>query len=259
VVVITGAARGMGRAYADAFLARGDRVVGLDRAWDAAPLEGALMLRCDVTNPIDVTVARDRTLERFGTVDVLINNAAMRQRDLYPPHGAAAVLETRDEHWQRMFDVNVLGVVRMIRAFVRPMLEQRRGSIVNIGSSGSVGVQVAEGVWAGGNPGFRNQPYAASKAALTNLSFFLADELYPSNVAVNVVFPAGTRTTGSDEMVAGRAALGIRVARLLRPEHVVPLVLYLATQDASGATGQAFDAVTWNQTHGYGGPEAWTA
>jgi NAD(P)-dependent dehydrogenase (short-subunit alcohol dehydrogenase family) len=91
------------------------------------------------------------------------------------------------------------------------------------------------------------------------MSFFLADELRSSNVAVNVVFPAATRTTGSDEMVAGRAAFGIRVARLLRPEHVVPLVLYLATQDARGETGQAFDAVRWNQTHGYGGPDAWTA
>jgi NAD(P)-dependent dehydrogenase (short-subunit alcohol dehydrogenase family) len=249
----------MGRAYADAFIARGARVAALDRAWDTAPLEGALVLRCDVTNPIDVMVARDRTLERFQTIDVLINNAAMRQRDLFPPHGAAAVLDTTHEQWQRMFDVNVFGVLRLIREFAPAMIAQQRGSIVNIASSGSVGVKVAEGVWAGRNPGFRNQPYDASKAALTNMSFFLADELRPANVAVNAVFPAATRTTGSDEMVAGRAALGIRVSRLLRPEHVVPLVLHLAAQDASGDTGQAFDAVRWNQARGFGGPEAWTA
>ncbi len=68
-----------------------------------------------------------------------------------------------------------------------------RGSIVNISSSGSVGRPHADepGVWHGRNPAFRNQPYDASKAALTNMSFYLADELKPRNVAVNVVFPGG--------------------------------------------------------------------
>jgi NAD(P)-dependent dehydrogenase (short-subunit alcohol dehydrogenase family) len=120
-------------------------------------------------------------------------------------------------------------------------------------------VKVAEGVWTGRNPAFRNEPYDASKAALTNMSFFLAEELRPHNIAVNVVFPGGTRTTGSDEMVAGRAALGIRVGALLRPEHVVPLVLHLAQQDATGETGKAFDAVQWNLEHGFGGPDQWRA
>jgi 1,1a-dihydroxy-1-hydro-9-fluorenone dehydrogenase len=160
-----------------------------------------------------------------------------------------------------MFDVNVFGVLNVIRQFVRPMLEQRRGSIINISSGGSVGraLDTEAGTWVGRNPAFRNQPYEASKAALTNMSFSLAEELKPSNIAVNVVFPAGTRTTGSDEMVAGRSALGIRVAPLLRPEHVVPLVVHLAGQDASGVTGQAIDAVAWNQRHGFGGAEHWRA
>jgi hypothetical protein len=79
------------------------------------------------------------------------------------------------------------------------------------------------------------------------------------NIAVNVVFPAGTRTTGSDEMVAGRAAQGMRVAPLLRPEHVVPLVVHLAVQDAAGLTGKAIDAVAWNAAHGFGGVEQWLA
>jgi NAD(P)-dependent dehydrogenase (short-subunit alcohol dehydrogenase family) len=105
----------------------------------------------------------------------------------------------------------------------------------------------------------RNQPYDASKAALTNLSFYLAEELRPHNVAVNVVFPAGTRTTGSDEMVAGRLAQGQHVGALLRPEHVVPLVLHLAQQDASGETGKAFDAVAWNAANGHGARAAWLA
>jgi 1,1a-dihydroxy-1-hydro-9-fluorenone dehydrogenase len=258
VVVITGAARGMGRAYAHAFLERGARVVGIDRAWDAALPDG-LTLTTDVTSTSAIAHAFEQTMAKFGTVDVLINNAAMRQRDLYPPHGAAAVLDTHDTDWQRMFDANVFGVLKVIRQFVQPMLEKRRGSIVIVSSGGSVGQAVEAGVWAGRNPAFRNQPYDASKAALTNMSFSLADELKPHNVAVNVVFPGGTRTTGSDEMVAGRQALGIRVGALLRTEHVVPLVLHLASQDASGDTGKAFDAVQWNLSHGHGGADAWLA
>lgn len=272
VIVITGAARGMGRAYVEAFLERGARVVGLDRAWDAgthesltlscdvtnrADAEACLRLSCDVTNPADVAEAYTQTVEQFGTVDVLVNNAAMRQRDLFPPHGAGAVLDGDGDQWRQMFESNVFGVLNVIRQFVQPMLAQRRGSIVNISSNGSVTRADGDGVWTGLHPGFRNQPYDASKAALTNLSFYLAEELRPDNVAVNVVFPAGTRTTGSDEMVAGRAALGIRVAALLKPEHVVPLVLHLASQDASGDTGKAFDAVQWNVLHGFGGADRW--
>ncbi|MDQ3809158.1 MAG: SDR family oxidoreductase [Chloroflexota bacterium] len=258
VVVITGAARGMGQAYAAAFTARGASVVGLDRAWDELPT-GVLALTCDLTRSTDVAQACQATLDRFGRVDVLIANAALRQRDLYPPHGASAVLETTDEDWRRMFEVNVLGVLGVIRQFVRPMLEQRRGSIITISSGGSVAQAAETGAWVGRNPAFRNQPYEASKAALTSMSFSLAAELQPSNVAVNVVFPAGTRTTGSDEMVAGRDQLGIRVAPLLRPEHVVPVVLYLAAQDGAGVTGQAIDAVQWNAQNGFGAADRWLA
>jgi 1,1a-dihydroxy-1-hydro-9-fluorenone dehydrogenase len=139
------------------------------------------------------------------------------------------------------------------------MLAQRRGSIVNIASGGAVGVKLADGIWTGRNPAFRNEPYDASKAALTNMSFFLAEELRAHNIAVNAVFPGGTRTTGSDAMVAGRRALGVSVPTLLRPEHVVPLVRHLASQDATGETGKAFDAVQWNIDHGLGGADQWRA
>ena len=261
MVVITGAARGMGHAYAEAFATHGARVVGLERSWPAPPPRDVLARTCDVTSEPDIAAAFRATLQQFGRIDVLINNAAMRQRDLYPPHGAAAVLETSQLDWQRMFDVNVFGVLNVIRHFVPAMIDQRRGSIINISSGGSVGraSEAEAGTWMGRNPGFRNQPYDASKAALTNMSFYLAEELKPHNIAVNVVFPAGTRTTGSDEMVAGRAAQGIRVAPLLRPEHVVPLALHLAGQDATGVTGRAIDAVVWNAAHGFGGADQWLA
>src|SRR5918997_1991747 len=99
VVVISGAARGMGRAYADAFVARGANVVGLDRAWDAQAMD-LLALTCDVARPDEIARACHATLDRFGRVDVLVANAALRQRDLYPPHGASAVLDTGDDDWR---------------------------------------------------------------------------------------------------------------------------------------------------------------
>ena len=197
VVVVSGAARGMGRAYVSAFAEQGARIAALDRSWsDVESLPpGALAVTCDVTRAADVERACALVQERFGAVDVLINNAAMRQRDLFPPHGASTVLDASDADWQSMLETNVVGVLRLTRGMAQPMLRQRRGSIVNISSRGSVTTSVADGVWGSAGGLARNQPYDASKAALTNLSFYLAEELRPHNIAVNVVFPAGTRTT----------------------------------------------------------------
>src|SRR5690348_11703996 len=101
----------MGAAYVEAFSAEGAHLVGLERSWPAPSPSNVLALTCDVTRTQDIAHAYELTLEQFGRVDVLINNAAMRQRDLYPPHGAAAVLQTSDEDWRRMFDVNLFGVL----------------------------------------------------------------------------------------------------------------------------------------------------
>jgi NAD(P)-dependent dehydrogenase (short-subunit alcohol dehydrogenase family) len=263
--VITGAARGMGRAYLRAFLQAGARVVAADLSWEAEePLlaelnasQTALPLTMDVRDTEQVRAAFQATLDRFGTVDVLINNAAMRQRDLFPPAGAARVLNIELEQWQRMLDVNVLGTLRVTRCFVQPMLDKRRGSVVNVSSPGCLTAQADNGTWVRWRPTELNQPYDASKAALTNLTFSLADEVRSHNVAVNVVLPLGTRTTGSDEMYAGRKSLGLAVGAPHVPEHVVPLVLFLATSDATGETGKVFNALEWNAAHGFGGSDTW--
>jgi len=269
VVVITGAARGMGREYVRGFLREGAKVVALDVSWApsgvsnddedfAAEVSGnddALVLITDLTIDTQVKRACEATLQRFGTVDVLINNAGLRQRNLYPPSGAMTVLETEVGDWQRMIDTHVYGALRTIRALAPTMIEKRRGSIINVGSGGSLGQ----------NPATREQPYKAAKAALISLSMYLAHELKPSNVAVNVLLPGGTRSTGSDEQQAGRNALreslaegemswtGLRV----NADHVVPLALHLAEQDASTLTGEILAAMTWNQDHGLGGIETW--
>jgi NAD(P)-dependent dehydrogenase (short-subunit alcohol dehydrogenase family) len=263
VVVITGAARGLGRAAAEQFLASGARVVALDRSWDgAAPaaLEStgqALVITADITDPGSVAASRRQALARFGRVDVLVNNAACRQRHLFPPHGLASVLETTDEDWHAMLGVNVLGTLTVTRSFVAPMIERGRGSVIVVGTGGSILQPVAPGIWRGRNTGSRNEPYDASKAALCNMSLYLAEELRDQGVAVNVVFPAATHTTGSSEIAAARRRLGLQEPPYLRPEHLSPILLHLAGQTSAGETGLVIDAVQWNRDHGLGDADAW--
>lgn len=265
VVVVTGAARGIGRAVADRFLQEGARVVAVDRSWAgeeelgerlAAAGRGAVET-VDITDASLVRACRDRTLERFGRVDFLVNNAARRQRDLYPPEGIVSVLETTDGDWEAMLGTNLVGTLDVIRAFVEPMIAQRSGGIANVGTRGSIMLPVGPGVWRHSHPQFRNQPYDASKAALCSVSMYLAEELREHGVAVNVVFPGPTFTTGSEEVVLARRAAGIDARPFLRAEHLAPLLLHLAGQRGAGETGLAIDAVQWNTDNGHGDPSRW--
>ncbi|HEX9880649.1 MAG TPA: SDR family oxidoreductase [Candidatus Binatia bacterium] len=266
VAVITGGARGMGRAYVRGFLAEGAKVVATDRSWAgedvfknelAAHGSDVLTAEMDVTRDDQIDRTYQAALDRFGTVDILINNAAMRQRDLFPPAGRVTTLETKDSDWERLFAVNLFGVLKVIRRFIRPMIEKRRGSIVNVVSSGILHFSRGGGYMAL-RPNSREMPYMSSKAALATLSFYLADEVKEHNVAVNVVIPGHARTTGFDEQNRARLAAGANPGRQpVVPEHMVPLVTYLASQDGSGVTGRMFDAMVWNMEHGLGGEEQW--
>lgn len=266
VVVITGAARGLGRAYTEGFLKEGARVVATDLSWKGA--EGfragldanrdALTGEMDIRDESQIESVYKATLDRFGTVDVLINNAGMRQRDLFPPTGRVTTLEAKPADFERLYAVNVFGTLKVTQCFIRPMIEQRRGSIIAVASSGAALDSDGTGVWTALRPNSREQPYMSSKAALLNMSLYLADEVREYNIAVNVIFPGHTRTTGSDEQEAARRISGRGPGPIpLEPEHAVPIMLYLARQDASGETGKVFNTVQWNETHGYGGPEVW--
>lgn len=277
VVVITGAARGMGRAYVQGFLEQGAKVAALDVSWVPTGLSGdrddafarqldgrddVIKLTCDVTDAEQIRDAYEATIGKFGTVDTLINNASLRQVNLFPDVNVITILETKDSDFEKMFAVSFFGCLKMIRAFIEPMIEKRQGSIINVSSNGGVTVPQEDGIWTLNRPGSREQPYQSAKAALTCLSGYLADEVKPHNVAVNTIFPAGSRTTGWEERQAVRAAASGRPVQLgggIRPEHVVRLALWLADQDVEhGVTGQIFDAMKWNQRQGLGGPEAWS-
>ena len=261
VVLITGASRGIGRELTRGFLKEGARVIGTARTWQPTGLSGdetadflaelannpnAMPENMDVTSDDQVERVYKAAMARFGTIDVIINNAAVRARDLYPPTGTTRIIDTTVQDWLRMFDTNVFGSFRVVKQFVQPMLAQRRGSIIVLGSEGRGGV-TQEG------------PYQPSKAAQIEMTRFLAHELKPYNIAANVLMPGFTRTTGSDEQMAARVAPNAPapLLRRLRPEAAVPLALFLAGEDAGGVTGESINALRWHEEHGLGGFETW--
>jgi NAD(P)-dependent dehydrogenase (short-subunit alcohol dehydrogenase family) len=280
VVVITGAARGMGREMARAFLKEGARLVATDLSWVPtgvsnddydfrAELEGdenVLVATMDITLQSHVDAVYNKTMQRFGTVDVLICNGGTRQRDLYlDEHGSIGMLDTDVSEWEHMFSTHVFGNLRVIKKFVQPMVEKKSGSIMTVASS-----QVLQAHAAGqGEDNFyglsREGAYQPAKLAMCSMTTYLAKELKSSNIACNVLLPGHTATTGSDEQERTRHEINRRLGRAqsnftprrMRADNVVPLALYLAEQDASGVTGQWLSAVAYNETQGLGGFETW--
>jgi 2-hydroxycyclohexanecarboxyl-CoA dehydrogenase len=266
IVLVTGAARGIGRALMNGFLHEGAAVIAVDR--DLGGLEPfgepdprrVLTIAADITDSDGIAAARDAALDRFGRVDVVISNAALRQRSLFAPTGLSTVLAASDADWRAMFEVNVLGTLTVIRGFVPLLIEAGGGSIIAVGTIGAMTRTVAPGVWLASRSAGLNQPYEASKSALASMVLSLAEELRDHDIAANVLIPGPTMTTGSAEMAAARAATGFVNPPYLRPDHIVPAALHLAAQrGATGRTASAIDAVTWNEQHGLGGPELWHA
>ena len=182
--VLTGAGSGIGRAMALALAARGARVAASDvdaaRADETAELVEAaggqaLGMRVDVAHQRDLEALRDRCVERFGRVDVVVNNVGVLAM------GAPEALPL--EAWQRVLDLNLLSVARSNAVFLPLLLEQGRGHVVNTSS--------ASGLLA---YGFDRLPYVASKHAVVGVSEALAIYLGPKGIGVTCVCPSGVLT-----------------------------------------------------------------
>ncbi|BCW37673.1 short-chain dehydrogenase/reductase [Arthrobacter sp. StoSoilA2] len=178
--LITGCSTGLGRALAQAVLARGDNAVVTAR--DVSKLQDlatefpttALAVALDVTEQSQIEAAMKEAEERFGAVDVLVNNAGYGYR--------AAIEEGDDGDVRALFDTNVFGPVAMIKAVLPRMRSRRSGAIVNISS---IGARICP-------PG--SGYYSATKAALEGLSGSLQKELKPLGISVTVVEPGAFRT-----------------------------------------------------------------
>jgi NAD(P)-dependent dehydrogenase (short-subunit alcohol dehydrogenase family) len=181
VAVITGAGSGIGRAVAHSLAGRGSRVVVTDIDGDRASLvAGELGGRgvaapCDVTQLGDLEAVRDLALERFGRVDLVMNNVGVL--------AVGPVEEIPLGAWERIIDINVMGVVRSNLVFLPGLLQQGSGHIVNTAST------------AGLLPyGFDRLPYTTTKHAVVGLSESLALYLRPKGIGVSCLCPAGVAT-----------------------------------------------------------------
>ena len=184
---ITGASRGLGRSLATAVLDRGDNAVLGARSTDALhDLAGqhpqtAMIAAVDVTDDAQVAGAVRAAEDRFGRIDVLVNNAGYGYR--------AAVEEGEDEQIRAVFDTNVFGPVRLIKAVLPGMRQRRSGAIVNISSIGARACAPGSGY------------YSATKAALEGLSGSLQKELEPLGISVTIVEPGAFRTDFSGSSI----------------------------------------------------------
>lgn len=264
VAVITGGARGIGQCIGETLIRAGVKVVAADKLWGGAEefrkhLEnnGGLAVEVDITDDAQLDAAYTAVMERFGTVDILFNNAALVSETLFHPVGHRKTLETTDQDWESMFRVNVFGTLKVIRRFIKPMQEQKRGSIINVVSSGLLTSSTGGGYYSM-RPWTVEMPYQATKAAVAALGFYLAEEVREDGIAVNAFMPGHTRASWFD--TTARAFNDMGIVYFMRPvmsEHVAPISLFLASQDARGTSGRLYQVPEWNFDHGYGDYSAW--
>ena len=232
VVLITGALTGIGRATALAFAKEGAHVVVSGRRDEEGKKlvsemrklgAEAEFIRADVRHDEEVRKLIDKTVERFGHLDVAVNNAGTE--------GAPGpVTEQTAESFAATFDTNVLGTLLSMKHELRVMLPQRSGSIVNVSSAyGSVGAAGAS-------------VYVASKHAVEGMTKSAALEVAGTGVRVNVVAPGTTDTgmltrfTNTDENKAALVST-VPVKRLARPEEIAHVITFVASANASYMTG----------------------
>jgi NAD(P)-dependent dehydrogenase (short-subunit alcohol dehydrogenase family) len=236
VAVVTGGTRGLGAGFAAALADAGASVMLVARDVEQgatarqALVDGgatAEFLAADVTKPEDVTRMLESTLDRFGRVDILINNAGACIH--------APALDVTDHEWRQIMDVNLDAVWRCARTFGRHFVEQRSGVIVNIGSISALIVNRPQ--W---------QPaYNASKAAVHHLTRSLAAEWGPYGVRVNALAPGYIKTDMSpvDEPRFRRHWIeDVPMLRYGTVEELAPAVLFLASDASSFVTGSVLVA-----------------
>jgi NAD(P)-dependent dehydrogenase (short-subunit alcohol dehydrogenase family) len=239
VAIVTGGGRGIGRAIAQAYLQEDAEVVVI-AAREKAEIEGlveeaapekALAILADVTDPEDCERVVTGTVERFGKVDVLVNNAGRGMKDVSPEFltEPPRFWETDPEVWKMIVDINVNGPFFMGQGVVPRMLETGGGSIVNV--SINYGPMKRRGF----------SPYGPSKAALESESIIWAQDLEGTGIRLNALLPGGATETGmmplglSEEMRS----------RLLRPGIVAGPAIYRASEDSSHLTGHRLVATAW--------------
>ena len=240
--LITGAARGIGLAFAKAYVSEGARVsiadIEIDRARDAAAEMGqkAIAVEMDVTRQDSIEAAVSKTVEAFGQIDILINNAAL--------FTAAPLVEIERQDYQRVFDVNVAGTLFTMQAVARHMIERGiKGRIINMASQA----------------GRRGEPlvavYCATKAAVISLTQSAGLNLIEHGINVNAIAPGvvdGEHWDGVDAFFARyegkkpgqkkkEVGAAVPYGRMGTPEDLTGMAVFLASDEAEYIVAQCYN------------------
>jgi len=253
VAIVTGAGRGIGRATALALANEGAAVMAVSRTPEeieqtAAAMRGrgqpVLGLAADVSEPLAVERLVTRTVETFGGVHVLVNNAAV-----LGPIGP--LVDNDPAAWIQTILINLVGPFLCSREVLPYMIRQRSGKIVNLSGGGAAA------------PRRRFSAYAASKAALVRLTETLAEEVRHQNIQVNAIAPGAVNTRMLDQVLAaGDLAGDLALAEARRqlksggtvPELAAALVVFLASEESGSLTGKLISAPhddweSWGSEH----------
>lgn len=230
-VLVTGASRGIGREIALEMARQGANVAVNYSGSEAKANEtvdeikamgrDAFAVQCDVSNPESVGTMVKETIDRFGKLDVLVNNAGVTKDNL--------LMRMKEEEWDDVININLKGVFLCTKAVTRQMMKQRQGRIINIASI--VGVS--------GNPGQAN--YVAAKAGVIGFTKTAAKELASRNITVNAIAPGFITTDMTDKLseeVKTEMLKQIPLARFGEPKDIANLTIFLASDDSAYMTGQ---------------------
>jgi len=229
VVLVTGAAQGIGREIALSFAREKAKVVLFDLQEEKlasvqkelSSYSEIVYFAVDVTDLPKVEEAVNKIIDKFSRIDILVNNAGITRDNL--------ILRLKEEDWDKVIAINLKGVFNCSKAVARFMLKQRAGKIVNISSV--IGIM--------GNAGQTN--YGASKAGIIGFTKSLAKELGPRGICVNAVAPGYIRTAMTDKLpeeVKKKMLAMIPLGRFGKPEDIAAAVLFLASEASSYITGK---------------------
>jgi 3-oxoacyl-[acyl-carrier protein] reductase len=239
-VIVTGAGQGIGRAYAQRFAAEGARVAVADLNDENAALvakeigEEAFAVHVDVSDEASAQAMADAVVERWGRIDVLVNNAGIFY-DLDQSNQSLAYLK-------KILDVNMIGPWLCARAVFSVMKEQRAGVIINQSSGAGWMYAMAGYAMRKDAPELNSFNYSLSKAGVNALTHFMAAALGQFGIRVNAIAPGVTMTEATrkhvPEQMMGMIKMMSAMRRTLEPEEIAAVAVFLASDDAAGITGQ---------------------